>query len=290
VAHAKTVHLYYTDAQGTVVAKTDAQGNILARYDYRPYGAPVSGGLPQGPGYTGHVNDADSGLVYMQQRYYDPVVGRFLSIDPAGVKVDRLDTVNRYSYAGNRPVVVIDPDGRENVCVYTGTCMQQSREAATLHPFSIDGEVSATGVAAWGGGLVASKGLTKNASDSIGLVLVGEGLEASVDGTVNVMTFDLPKGTKKIPFNIQATGSLHILAGGKVILTINEDGHITIRLERGFGLGESFSWLTANVPINTSDHEQKRTDDQDELRREQERRMRERYLERSAGRCEKRCF
>jgi uncharacterized protein RhaS with RHS repeats len=40
---ARTVHLYYMDPQGTVLAKTDAQGNILARYDYRPYGRVVSG-------------------------------------------------------------------------------------------------------------------------------------------------------------------------------------------------------------------------------------------------------
>jgi hypothetical protein len=63
---ARTVHLYYTDPQGTVLAKTDAQGNILARYDYRPYGGVVSGDGPDGPGYTGHVRDPETGLVYMQ--------------------------------------------------------------------------------------------------------------------------------------------------------------------------------------------------------------------------------
>ena len=80
---AGTKHYYYTDAQGTVLAKADAQGNIVASYDYTPYGVQVLGTSPSGPtGYTGHVNDAESGFVYMQQRYYDPVVGRFLSVDP----------------------------------------------------------------------------------------------------------------------------------------------------------------------------------------------------------------
>jgi len=74
---AKTVRLVCTDAQGTVIAKTDLQGNILARYDYRPYGAPVSGGPPEGPGYTGHVNDPDIGLIYMSARYYDSETGAF---------------------------------------------------------------------------------------------------------------------------------------------------------------------------------------------------------------------
>ena len=41
-----------------------------------------TGPIPTGIGFTGHVNDADTGLVYMQQRYYDAVAGRFLSVDP----------------------------------------------------------------------------------------------------------------------------------------------------------------------------------------------------------------
>ena len=39
--------------------------------------------MEDGPGYTGHVTDAATGLVYMQQRYYDPMIGqRLLSVDP----------------------------------------------------------------------------------------------------------------------------------------------------------------------------------------------------------------
>ena len=83
-AHARTMHLYYTDPQGTVLAKTDAQGIILARYDYRPYGGIVGGTAPDGPGYTGHVNDPETAFVYMQARYDDPGAGRFLSPDPVG--------------------------------------------------------------------------------------------------------------------------------------------------------------------------------------------------------------
>lgn len=34
------------------------------------------------PNFTGHVADAQTGLDYMQQRYYDTMLGRFLSVDP----------------------------------------------------------------------------------------------------------------------------------------------------------------------------------------------------------------
>jgi RHS repeat-associated protein len=48
---------------------------------------------------------------YMQQRYYDPVIGRFLSTDPE--PVNGLGTnFNRYNYAGNNPYKYVDPDGR----------------------------------------------------------------------------------------------------------------------------------------------------------------------------------
>ena len=74
-AQAGTVTYVYSDPQGTPLAEADAQGNITATFDYRPYGAQAMGQPPSGPGYTGHVNDPDTGFVYMQARYYDPARG-----------------------------------------------------------------------------------------------------------------------------------------------------------------------------------------------------------------------
>jgi RHS repeat-associated protein len=114
LVHAGTVTYYYTDPQGTVLAKADAQGVIVARYDYAPYGtsAPNLDAAPAGPGYTGHVNDPDTGLVYMQARYYDPAVGRFLSGDPVGPSPGNTFNFNRYDYTNNNPINHTDPDGR----------------------------------------------------------------------------------------------------------------------------------------------------------------------------------
>lgn len=117
LAQAGTKHYYYTDPQGTPLAKADAQGNIVERYEYTPYGVPVPsvGAAPNGPGYTGHVNDPESGLVYMQARYYDPAVGRFLSVDSVAAAENPAGAFNRYWYANNNPYRYIDPDGRESV-------------------------------------------------------------------------------------------------------------------------------------------------------------------------------
>ncbi|WP_162258384.1 RHS repeat-associated core domain-containing protein [Frateuria sp. Soil773] len=113
-AKAGTVTYVYTDPQGTVLAEADAQGNITARFDYAPYGALALGTPPTGPGYTGHVNDPDTGLVYMQARYYDPEVGRFISLDPLGPVASNLFAFNRYDYANNNPIANVDPDGRQS--------------------------------------------------------------------------------------------------------------------------------------------------------------------------------
>ncbi|MEO0467486.1 MAG: RHS repeat-associated core domain-containing protein, partial [Pseudomonadota bacterium] len=52
-------------------------------------------------GFTGHVEDAKTGLTYMQARYYDPVIGRFLSSDPVGFAEGGTAYVNRYAYVAN---------------------------------------------------------------------------------------------------------------------------------------------------------------------------------------------
>ncbi len=121
----KAVSYYYVDPQGTVLATTDASGNITSVADYRPYGERGLGMQRSGPGYTGHVDELESGLVYMQQRYLDPQTGRFLSVDSVTVSASRdLRHVNRYAYAYNNPTTFTDPDGRCPVClVYVGVAL-----------------------------------------------------------------------------------------------------------------------------------------------------------------------
>jgi RHS repeat-associated protein len=112
LAHAGTVTYVYTDPQGTPLAEADASGTITATFDYKPYGSQALGSSKAGPGYTGHVNDPDTGFVYMQARYYDPAVGRFLSVDPVSIIGAKVFTFGRYIYVSDNPEVNIDPDGR----------------------------------------------------------------------------------------------------------------------------------------------------------------------------------
>jgi RHS repeat-associated protein len=112
-AGAQTVTYVHTDALGSVVAKTDANGNVVQRYDYEPYGAPIGTGVTDGPAYTGHVSDSATGLSYMQQRYMDPELGVFLSVDPVTAYQKPVEQFNRYRYSNGNPYKFMDPDGRQ---------------------------------------------------------------------------------------------------------------------------------------------------------------------------------
>jgi RHS repeat-associated protein len=104
----------HTDALGSVMAETNPSQVVTRRVNYQPFGLP-GGSVVDGPGYTGHVFDTATSLLYMQGRYYDPDVGRFLSMDPAAPSaIDGAD-FNRYAYANGNPYRFVDPDGREAV-------------------------------------------------------------------------------------------------------------------------------------------------------------------------------
>ncbi|WP_412545838.1 RHS repeat-associated core domain-containing protein [Maricaulis sp. MIT060901] len=109
----ETVTYTHTDHLGSPVASTSASGALLWREDYTPFGEarqrPAANDNDEG--YTGHISDSDTGIVYMQARYYDPAIGRFLSSDPVGFASGGPAYFNRYAYVGNNPLNATDPTG-----------------------------------------------------------------------------------------------------------------------------------------------------------------------------------
>src|SRR5690606_4230756 len=108
----ETVTYQHTDALGSPVATTNSAKTVLQRSEYEPYGFLANRPMQDGPGYTGHITDAATGLVYMQQRYYDPQIGRFLSVDAVRANGANGANFNRYWYATNNPYGSVDTDGR----------------------------------------------------------------------------------------------------------------------------------------------------------------------------------
>ncbi len=105
----------HTDALGSPVAVTNEAGAVIERNNYEPYGAIIGNPTRSGIGYTGHVMDGATGLSYMQQRYYDQGIGRFLSVDPVTANAGTGTNFNRYKYAENNPYKFLDPDGRQSL-------------------------------------------------------------------------------------------------------------------------------------------------------------------------------
>ena len=119
VAHAERKTTYYhNDALGSVVAASNDAGALLWRKEYAPFGEQLDSTTEQEKlAYTGKEHDDVTGLTYFGARYYDPHLGRFMSVDPAGINPGNILSFNRYMYANDNPYKFVDPDGRETIFV-----------------------------------------------------------------------------------------------------------------------------------------------------------------------------
>jgi RHS repeat-associated protein len=150
----RSVLYLYNDAQGTPVVAADHSGNLVWRRVYEPYGREhsvtgdrVSSALTA-RGYTGHVKDSHSGLIYMGARAYHPTLGLFLSPDPAAVEPTIPETFNRYAYANNNPYGFVDPDGRRPVTAAEQAKPYVKTAVDFMKPDEVDIALAAAGGAA----------------------------------------------------------------------------------------------------------------------------------------------
>jgi RHS repeat-associated protein len=129
------IHTTHTDHLGSTSVVTDERGVMIELLDYHPYGteriswssSSDSGEAESQKTYIGEYSDDESGLSYLNARYYDPGRGQFLSqdsvylnigTDDSRVAVVLLDpqSQNSYSYARNNPIKLKDPGGECPIC------------------------------------------------------------------------------------------------------------------------------------------------------------------------------
>ena len=117
--------LYYLhrDYLGSITQISDENANLAAEYSYDAWGrmrnvntwqAYAPGSEPSllfGRGYTGHEHISQMGLINMNARLYDPVLGRFLAADLQVASPEMSNEFNRYMYARNNPMMYKDPNG-----------------------------------------------------------------------------------------------------------------------------------------------------------------------------------
>ena len=104
---------FHPDHLGSTSVLTNAQGVAEEHNSYRPYGQlhTHTGTSDVAYKYTGQERDPSTGLYFYNARYYDPVLGRFISPDTIVESPLHPQTLNRYAYAGNNPVLYNDPTG-----------------------------------------------------------------------------------------------------------------------------------------------------------------------------------
>jgi len=115
---------FMPDALGSAVVAVGEAGQPCWSESYTPYGSKTldedvwpentgCGIAGAERGFTGHTEDVATDLTYMKHRFYDPSIGRFLSVDPLDADPTKPLTFNRYAYANNNPHRFVDPDGRD---------------------------------------------------------------------------------------------------------------------------------------------------------------------------------
>jgi RHS repeat-associated protein len=170
----------------------------LQAHAYGPYGQPRIENfatVPTGRGYINQQFDPETGLQYLNARYYDPDMGRFLTPDwwdPMQAGVD----VNRYAYAGNDPINFSDPNGH-------ATCGRACRGPVETIGWTLDDTAQLANVVA---------DVAPGIGDVKGFV------EAETWGDYTIATVTLIPGTDALKVVKKAQGGTYTLrdADGKV--------------------------------------------------------------------------
>ncbi len=116
------VRYYHTDHLGSVTLVSQ-DGNVVSERGYAPFGT-LRGGDRGRDAYdfTGAELDGDTGLRSIGARHYDAELARWISPDPIlfrdpGRNLEGIDRGNPYTYAGNRPLVAVDPSGEDAIYI-----------------------------------------------------------------------------------------------------------------------------------------------------------------------------
>ena len=121
----RTKYLFQYDAEGNVSKVYDESGTLQAQYVYDAWGnhkvLDASGNAITDTWHIGHLNpfrykgyyyDGETGLYYLESRYYDPETRRFINADNVSyLDPETFGGLNLYAYCNNNPVMFVDPTG-----------------------------------------------------------------------------------------------------------------------------------------------------------------------------------
>ena len=171
-------YYYIYNVQGDVIALADAStGKLAVTYTYDAWGKPLSVtdttsnsvGTQNPFRYRGYYYDTETGLYYLQSRYYDPDTGRFINAD--GQLNEGVLGYNMFAYCENNPVNGSDPDGDMVWWAAAALGGAAFEVASYLIGNAISGQKST-----WGG---AAKAALKGAVEGVAFGAIGKGIQAA---------------------------------------------------------------------------------------------------------------
>nr|WP_242871678.1 RHS repeat-associated core domain-containing protein [Acetanaerobacterium elongatum] len=114
-----TEYYYIRNGQNDITGILDTSGSEVVSYSYDTWGKllGITGSLADTVGvknpyrYRGYRYDTETGLYYLNSRYYDPEVGRFINVDAYLGSNRSIISYNLFAYCDNNPIIYRDPSG-----------------------------------------------------------------------------------------------------------------------------------------------------------------------------------
>ena len=245
---------------GSTSAVTNASGTVVGTQGYYPFGGTryTSGTLFTDRLYTGQQQIAGLGLYNYKARYYDPLLGRFIS--PDTVTPGGISGLNRYSYVGNSPINRVDPSGHSPVCVMGGP-------GGCLWWAGLTGTNAAAGLEQYNNDTDANLAMYHTSVNGSSTEKNETGKAAMVSG--NKFAQHLGTSPQAAFYQIHGDISVNFGSGGKGCITNNQGGSSAIECgsytidnleqnilhEFGHAFDNHFDYLTKEFASNDIPHE-----------------------------------
>jgi RHS repeat-associated protein len=200
-------YVYVNDLLGNIVGIVNQAGELVGEYRYDPFGNTtfIDGAIASiNPfRYKSYYYDFETGYYYLNTRYYNPEVGRFIEMDSAKfLDTDSLSGLNLFIYCNNNPVMGYDPNGEFALttliiilCVVIGAIV---------------------------GGLIAYDAATQSGKDGaevVVLTLVGIVIGATVGYVVGVFLAPIAAASGTTTIGVGGAGALGISGGATITLS-----------------------------------------------------------------------
>ncbi len=149
-------YFYIRNGQGDIITLVDKSGVEVAKYSYDSWGKLLSikdqngtdittnttkVGYKNPYRYRGYRYDNETGLYYLQTRYYNPEWGRFINSDGIVGRQGKLLSHNMFAYCRNNPVNYYDPDGKEEQSVKSNSLPKKGEPNSKKKLYDKDGKL-----------------------------------------------------------------------------------------------------------------------------------------------------